>query len=66
MTVPVQKPRGTAGRFWESPARPNAATEPTCPPRKLLDRVRDAIARPDYSLRAEEVPRQAASAGPRP
>jgi len=55
MTVPVQRPPGTGGRLWESPARPNAATEPTCPPRRLLDRVRDAIARRNYSLRTEEV-----------
>ena len=29
-------------------------TEPTCAPRRLLDRVRDAIARRNYSLRTEE------------
>jgi site-specific recombinase XerD len=55
MTVPVHRPPGAAGQYRQDlAASPSAAAEPLCPPRRLLDRVRDAIARRHYSLRTEE------------
>jgi integron integrase len=55
MTDPVQGPPGTVGRDRESLlVHQNAVASPVCAPRRLLDRVRDAIARRNYSLRTEE------------
>ena len=55
MSVPVQRPPGAVGPHSRSLlARESAVTEPICAPRRLLDRVRDAIARRNYSLRTEE------------